>query len=279
MQTQIRRLIYRAAQPAAAGETRLHSRQSGSRRHASRARSKRPTGCRCASPAGCRRPAAKARCASSRAAAECIEKYFETVRDLRARGFAVATSIGAARAFPTGRCRIRRKRPRRAASPNTTSISRRSCARSCCRIARRRSLRIGHSMGATVAAARRAITATAGSTASCSGADDRLRGHASLPRPARSLQAHAARSASVRIYVPGRRCRRIDAAAVRRQYRSPPIRCATPATPPWSKPSRRSVSAGRRSPGRTRPSARWQTLRTELSGADPPADPHRRRRP
>ena len=53
--------------------------------------SRRPTGSRCALRASSRRPAARARCASFPGRAEFIEKYFEVVRDARARGFAVAT--------------------------------------------------------------------------------------------------------------------------------------------------------------------------------------------
>ena len=59
---------------------------------ASPARSRRRDGVdRCALRAGRRRPAARARSCLFQGRAEFIEKYFETVRDLRARGFAVAT--------------------------------------------------------------------------------------------------------------------------------------------------------------------------------------------
>ena len=55
--------------------------------------------------------------------AEFIEKYFETVRDLRARGFAVATIDWRGQgALASARCAIR-ARAMCAASPSTTSIS------------------------------------------------------------------------------------------------------------------------------------------------------------
>ena len=69
--------------------------------------------------------------------AEFIEKYFETVRDLRARGFAVAALDWRGQGGSQRRCAIRAK-AMCAGSPITTSISRPSCMRSCCRIVRRR---------------------------------------------------------------------------------------------------------------------------------------------
>ena len=73
--------------------------------------------------------------------AEFIEKYFETVRDLRARGFAVATldwrgqglSERVARQSAQGLCQ--------GFLPNTISISTPSSTKWCCPIVRRRFLR------------------------------------------------------------------------------------------------------------------------------------------
>ena len=71
---------------------------------------------------------------------EQIEKYFETVRDLRDRGFAVAMIDWRGQGTRRGACAIR-ARAMCVTSPTTKSTSRLSCSRWCCRIARRRSLR------------------------------------------------------------------------------------------------------------------------------------------
>ena len=57
--------------------------------------------------------------------AEFIEKYFETVRDLRARGFAVAMLDWRGQGCPIARCAIR-ARATCAISTNISSISRSS---------------------------------------------------------------------------------------------------------------------------------------------------------
>src|SRR4249920_1654582 len=59
---------------------------------------------------------------------EQIEKYFETVRDLRDRGFAVAMIDWRGQAIRRGGCAIR-ARAMCAISPTTRSTSRPSCSR------------------------------------------------------------------------------------------------------------------------------------------------------
>ena len=56
---------------------------------------------------------------------EFIEKYFETITELRRRGFAVATMDGAGKGIPPGNCRIR-ARAMSKTFRSTRSTSRRS---------------------------------------------------------------------------------------------------------------------------------------------------------
>ena len=69
--------------------------------------------------------------------AECIERYFEVVNDLRRRGFAVATIDWRGQGGSDRRAAQSDRRATSTASTNMTATSTASCSRWCCRTARR----------------------------------------------------------------------------------------------------------------------------------------------
>ena len=97
---------------------------------------------------------------------EYIEKYFETVRDLRDRGFAWRRSTGAARGIRRVVCALR-ARAMCAISPTTRSTSKRSFSKSCCPIVRRRFTPSATRWAALFCCASR-MRASAGLIGSCS---------------------------------------------------------------------------------------------------------------
>ena len=109
----------------------------------------------CALRAGVPPPGRKGTVCLFQGRAEFIEKYFETVRDLRARGFAVATLDWRGQGLSDRALAD----PRKGHVGDFAEYEHRSrnlhAARSCCPIVRRRMFALGHSMGAHRADARR----------------------------------------------------------------------------------------------------------------------------
>ena len=183
--------------------------------------------------------------------AEFIEKYFEIVRDLRARGFAVAmldwrgqglSDRGAVRS-PQG--------PRARFLSTTASISTPSWNDVVLPDCPPPLYALGHSMGGAILRDRLSRRAGAGSIASCCSAPMiALAGaarHASRGRCAQVMRLLGRGSAS---YVPGGGAhRRSHAAHFRRQCADLRSGALMRARPRFSKPSRRSASARRRSAG------------------------------
>ena len=127
----------RSTAPTCFHEARLDSRQSrsGQFRHRHAQDAGRRALALCALAAAGR--AAAARSAFFRAAASGSKNISRPCAICARAALRSRRSTGAARACPIARCAIA-ARAMCATSPNTTSISKPSCARSCCRIVRRR---------------------------------------------------------------------------------------------------------------------------------------------
>jgi len=173
---------------------------------------------------------------------EQIEKYFETVRDLRERGFAVAMIDWRGQGHSSRRLRDPRKGYVRD-FPILRSTSRASCSRWCCRIARRPISRWRIRWGrrhAAGGARRKTLVRPHGAV----GADDRPAGTRHLAAVGRAFASAAMDRAGRPLHSGGS-----DALTGSESFinnPSPAIPCASRAMPPSSRRTRRSASVRRR---------------------------------